>query len=144
MVPLGEPLPSASSAVALSLLGTVTVQRPMAAAAGCGHSSAFWPWHWENMSCGILPFTLGCVPAITAFKGRMPVNPLLQEKRDHSTETSTAFLSSSASLRASPSSHFVSLAPKRGEKYLVLQLQQWEKMELSKQSRGTVYYCNHL
>lgn len=41
--------------------------------------SAFWPWHWENMSCGILPFTLGWVPAIIAFKGRMPVNPLLWE-----------------------------------------------------------------
>lgn len=76
VVPLGDPLPSAASAVAMSLLGRVTVQRPMTAAACSGYSSAFWLWHWGNMSCGILPFTLGCVPAITAFKGRMPVNPL--------------------------------------------------------------------
>lgn len=77
VVPLGDPLPSATSAVAVSLLGKVTALRPRAAAACSGYSSAFWLWHWENMSCGILPFTLDCVPAITACKGRVPVNPLL-------------------------------------------------------------------
>lgn len=33
---------------------------------------------------------------------------------------------------------------KHWSKHLVLLFQQWEKMELSKQSKRTVYYCNHL
>lgn len=55
VVPLGNPLPSASSAVVVSLLVRVTVQRPMAAPACSGYSSAFRLWHWENISWNSCP-----------------------------------------------------------------------------------------
>lgn len=70
VVPLGNPLPSASSAVVVSLLVRVTVQRPRAAAACSGCCSAFQLWHWENISCGIpVPYT-GLCPSHHSIQGK--------------------------------------------------------------------------